>query len=883
MATIDRCFSECFGEPASSSAPVVCALTGTGGMGKTQTALEYAYSCRENRHLTAVFWLLAATEDNIRTSFVDVMQRIVEEQARISWPESLPEYGTIARSLGIPGLVDKKGKVSFEPGSLDIIRSAVFNWLGLPGNTKWLLIFDNVDDLTFGIEKYFPTRGSGGVIVTSRRPEFSHCAEQLPLDGLDLESSTDLLLNLVQLPNPTQNEKNDAIEVVKRLGFMPLAINHAGCFINTMNISIDGYLKYYNKAFKEAQSQVPKFGWNYRDETAVTTWEVSFLAVKSQDEEAASLLLSCSYLNRNEIPEYFWEIGEDGEWEENVDAQLKQKSKFSLLASYSLINRNQPGSFSIHPVVHEWARERVDSRDRFQYIRGALRVISKLKSLQNDPFCSKYTWGSGEGRRLMDHAMVLCKYLNTEFIQHEWRDYQLDSFVGVKNVGAVLNNQSKYSEAFQLYQGVLEWEKRVSGEDSLGAFTTQSVMASILDHQGKHSEALELQQNILARRKALKQKGPQFLPSWDDNIAVLGLIHNTALSFANLGRYNEALKYYHEAAVGKEKVLGKNHSSTLLSLASVATMLGELDQPDEAMKYHQIVLARQKEGCYGSEIEKSRFALCTMKSQGVLANQQHKYDEALEYFQNALAWMKQIYDPNHVSIFAITRDIATVLYNQDKHSEALEWYNQSLDGFKRVLGEDSPDSLSVMRHIARVFQAQHLYDKAIGEYKKVLAKQEEKLRQLHPETLRTFQSLGSAYSDQGKYEEALHYYRIALAGKEKTWGRGHRNTVLAIYEIALVLLSQKEYSDALKWFYKALSGFEGLGPNSLLLVGPPEVMMRIALIFVEQKKFKKALEWCSKALAFQEKTLGKDDPKTIELTKTVANIKSLALYDCIIT
>ena len=101
---------------------------------------------------------------------------------------------------------------------------------------------------------------------------------------------------------------------------MPLAISHAGCFIHKMNIPTNEYLRYYGKAFKEAQSQVPNLGWAYRKETAVTTWEVSFLAVQHQDEEAASLLLSCSYLNRNEIFERLWE-----DEQSDVGAQLKCK------------------------------------------------------------------------------------------------------------------------------------------------------------------------------------------------------------------------------------------------------------------------------------------------------------------------------------------------------------------------------------------------------------------------------------------------------------------------------------------------------------------------------------------------------------------------------
>ncbi|KAF3936044.1 hypothetical protein ABW20_dc0100975 [Dactylellina cionopaga] len=102
--------------------PAVLTLIGTGGMGKSQIALEYAY--RHNRDYTAVFWVSAANETTIKASFVDIVQRIVREQARISWPESEPDYEIVEIKLGIPGLVDGNGTVDAE--AFNVIQAALF-------------------------------------------------------------------------------------------------------------------------------------------------------------------------------------------------------------------------------------------------------------------------------------------------------------------------------------------------------------------------------------------------------------------------------------------------------------------------------------------------------------------------------------------------------------------------------------------------------------------------------------------------------------------------------------------------------------------------------------------------------------------------------------
>ena len=66
-------------------------------------------------------------------------------------------------------------------------------------------------------------------------------------------------------------------------------------------------MSYYDKAFMDVQSRKPRFGWDYRNDTAATTWEISFSCVEKQDREAALLLLVCSYLNPEEIFENLWE------------------------------------------------------------------------------------------------------------------------------------------------------------------------------------------------------------------------------------------------------------------------------------------------------------------------------------------------------------------------------------------------------------------------------------------------------------------------------------------------------------------------------------------------------------------------------------------------
>ena len=87
------------------------AISGLGGIGKTQTAVEYAYRNQDN--YTAILWVKAETEGSINADFV-----------------------TIASLLDLP---EKQ-----EQDQSKIIE-AVKRWF--QDNADWLLILDNADDI----------------------------------------------------------------------------------------------------------------------------------------------------------------------------------------------------------------------------------------------------------------------------------------------------------------------------------------------------------------------------------------------------------------------------------------------------------------------------------------------------------------------------------------------------------------------------------------------------------------------------------------------------------------------------------------------------------------------------------------------------------------
>jgi hypothetical protein len=130
----------------------IAVLHGLGGIGKTQLAVAYAKRYRDS--YSALFWLNIKDEDSLKQSFVRAARRILREYPLARWLSD----------------VDLKD-------NLDKVVDGVKAWLSLPGNSRWLAIYDNYDNpklpgnkdpAALDVRKYLPESYQGSIIITTR-------------------------------------------------------------------------------------------------------------------------------------------------------------------------------------------------------------------------------------------------------------------------------------------------------------------------------------------------------------------------------------------------------------------------------------------------------------------------------------------------------------------------------------------------------------------------------------------------------------------------------------------------------------------------------------------------------------------------------------------
>src|SRR5207245_443512 len=107
------------------------AVSGLGGIGKTQTAVEYAYRNRDD--YKAIVWVKAESRESLNSDFV-----------------------SIAHLLDLPEKQEQEQR---------LIVEAVKRWF--KDHSGWLLICDNADDLKM-VRDFLPTGGKGHILLTTR-------------------------------------------------------------------------------------------------------------------------------------------------------------------------------------------------------------------------------------------------------------------------------------------------------------------------------------------------------------------------------------------------------------------------------------------------------------------------------------------------------------------------------------------------------------------------------------------------------------------------------------------------------------------------------------------------------------------------------------------
>ncbi len=639
------------------------AMSGLGGVGKTQVAVEYAY--RYARDYQAVFWTRADSREALVSSFVELAILL-----------NLPERDERDQS---------------------ITAAAVQRWLR--AHTQWLLILDNADDLSF-LPDFLSPIGAGHVVLTTRAQAFGGLAGRIEVNIMDQETGMKLLLRRAgvlpldaPLTQAAEKDRSITAEICQELGGLPLALDQAGAYIEETSCTLSDYLQLYRTRRIEI---LKRRGGLLRDhpDPVATTWSLSLTAIEQRHGDAAvDLLHICAFCAPDAIPEELLRQGSlclGPALSACASDPFAWNTVLATVGAYSLLQRNSAEKIlSIHRLVQAVLQDAMSEPEQEQWRE---RLIAALNVVF--PEVEATTWRQCE--RLLPHALICASQTQS------WKHMNLDLASVLFKTANYLMDRAQYTEAEPLF-----WRSSYIREQALGhehplvAYPLNS-LANLCREQGKYTEAEPLFRRALhIREQALGHEHSDVATSLND---LAGL-------YRKQGRYAEAEPLFRRALRIREQEFGPEHPDVARSLNGLADLCRKQGKHNEAELLFQRAL-RIREQQLGPEHPEVAFTLHGLAN---LYQDRGDYAEAEPLYLRSLRIREQQLGPEHPLVADPLYGLARLYQKQEKYIQAESLYLRALRIEEQRLGPAHPsawairmDFVSLLRTMGRDGEATNI-------------------------------------------------------------------------------------------------------------------------------------------------------------------------------
>ena len=658
----------------------IAVLHGLGGMGKSQLAIEFAK--RHRSDYTAVFWLNAKTEDTLKRSFAASAGQLPKEcfsQGLLDGPRNEETLGTILQQTKA--------------------------WLGLPGNDRWLLIYDNVDnpkipdnkrESAYDIGPYFPEAHQGSILVTTRWEtlRIGH-----PIRVTKLSKNEESISLLIRLAGEAIREGKfpirilfkpmlilridpDIGELVTKLDGLPLALATAGLYLGLTGISVSEYLGHYEESWLSLQQTSPT-PLSYADQTIYSTWNLSYIYIRREDQSAAKLLELWAYFDNRDI---WYELLKAGEhsafswFHDVIGTRLHFNSAIGKLKKHGLVERLiGTDGYSMHHCVHAWVTNVLCKVFDHQNARLAVRCIYETVPFVPAPG----DWITRQ--RLLSHAeRCLHRVHPGKDEGNNSKQVELYIFDLIDGLASLYYNLGKLTNAELMHEHFLAEKETAFGKESSSTLMTVCNLGNIYFDQGRLAKAESMYQRALAgEEKALGK----------DHISTLTIINNLGNVYSDQGKLAEAESIYQRALVGREKTLGRDHISTLSTINNLGALYTARGKLAEAESMLQRALVGTEKTLGKDHIS----TLDTINNLGNVYSDQGKLTEAESMYQRALTGCTRNLQANPMSRLRLFFNMGLLYRDLQDFEKAKGFFREAYEGRQSLLGPQHADTIAALK------------------------------------------------------------------------------------------------------------------------------------------------------------------------------------------
>lgn len=696
----------------------MAAVSGMPGMGKTQTAVEYAH--RHRSEYKFIFWARAETRETLISDFVSIAGTL-----------QLPEVRAQEQNLAV---------------------GAVKRWFD--ANPDWLLILDNADDLALARE-FMPAAPKGRIILTTRAQATGAIAANVGVKEMKEDEGALFLLRRAKiiaedaaLETASDEDREKVVEITKEVDGLPLALDQAAAFIEESSSSPAEYFELYRTQGADLRKRRGKHTTDHPESIEIT-FTLSFDKVAIANQTAADLLRACAFLAPDSIPEEIFTEG-GAHLGDNLAATVNNRLTFidtvAETLRYSLLRRDANArTLSIHRVVQDVLKDAIDENTQREWAERIVKAVNQVLPDFDDTDISE--WHRFE--RLLPHAQNCAVWID------RWDIKTPEAAQLLNNAARYMHNHAVLTEVEPFYVKALAIRKDLYGEENLDVADSLHNLGWLKDDQGKYAEAEPLcLQALEIRRHKLGEQSSIVAES----LQRLGHLKIAQGKYAEAKtHFNKSIDILKEASDSNDSMLAEG----LSNLGYVFMYQGKYTDAESAFTRSLEI----NEKLYGP---KHIVVAATLSLLGHVYKNQSQNQRAKTLLLQARTIIEVTYGAYHPMLASVLSDLSNIYQDQNEPVEAEAHLLQALTINEKVYGQGHPEISKTLNRLALIYKACGNFIKAEELYRRSLLINENTLDINHPELAKTIWHLAILYIESRRYVEAEKLFRRAIAIQKKS-------------------------------------------------------------------------------------------------------------------
>jgi tetratricopeptide (TPR) repeat protein/transcriptional regulator with XRE-family HTH domain len=605
-------------------------LSGLGGIGKTQVAVQYCYRYRQDYQ--AILWVRA-----------DSPEVLVGDLRALATLLKLPE-----------------SKLKEQQSILNGLR----RWMR--EQSTWLLIIDNVENMEM-LKNILPPARRGHIVVTTRT-QITGTFPKIALQDMSPDEGALLLLrraNMLALGADPGQIPEDEFETARllshTLGGLALALDQAGAYIQETGCGFGGYLELYERKRAELLKYRGDLSGDYPASVA-TTWSLSFEKVKQASATAADVLYASAFLHPDAIPEELFTEGSKDlgpTFQDLLLGKVSLDQVMTALLRYTLLERNsRHRTLRIHRLVQAVLIDAMDQETQRLWAERVVKAVSSCLHLDVmiDQPQQRYALQSQECVKLVttwtfrfvEAARIICAagrylYLDGYYAQaetlcsraltmlHSLPEASAEgTYICLTSLVVLKIDHGNLLEAEGLGKHLLAESEKHFGSEHIMTAHCLYLLANI----SMQRELFDQAETLILHASAIFQSVPsaQHVPTTE-------ILVSLAKIYNHQGRSMEAEKLFQEALLCNERMYGPQHPRVANVLDELAIYYASHEKPEEAEQLRKRALGIYTHSLHDEHPDTAR----TLAGLSVTAFSLKQYDQAEQYYEQALAiWERKL-------------------------------------------------------------------------------------------------------------------------------------------------------------------------------------------------------------------------------------------------